>query len=208
MNIEKEVIDCVNYLVSNVVRKEYMKQYNKEYREKNKQIAKQYSKQYREKNKEKISIQQKEKYKKNRDKYLLKKREDYQKNKEKILASNKKSYEKNKARALETNKLYREKNKTKIKEQKREYEKIYRQTEQGKKKKTYNQWKSRGLNMDTFYYVYPIYLNATHCERCDIKFSDKNNGDQKCMDHCHATGMFRNVLCRSCNMNVIKSFDR
>ena len=65
-------------------------------------------------------------------------------------------------------------------------------------------WKKRGLDMDTFYYVYPIYLNATHCERCGVELNDiKNHENQKCMDHCHATGIFRNIVCRRCNMNVI-----
>jgi len=90
-------------------------------------------------------------------------------------------------------------------ESRREYERTYRNSPEGKKKKTYQQWKLRGLNMDTFYYVYPIYLNATNCERCNVEFEGRGR-NQKCMDHCHATGMFRNVVCRNCNMNVIKNF--
>ena len=81
--------------------------------------------------------------------------------------------------------------------------KRYYQTPKGRKAYTKKNWKKRGFNMDTFYYVYPIFLNATHCERCSVEFQEGNNANQKCMDHCHATGMFRNVICRNCNINVI-----
>ena len=69
-------------------------------------------------------------------------------------------------------------------------------------------WKKRGLDMDTFYYVYPIYLNTTHCDRCNVLLTNDNSGTQKCMDHCHATGMFRNVICRNCNLNVIPRINK
>jgi len=92
---------------------------------------------------------------------------------------------------------YRNKNKKKIKE----YDKIYSQTPNGKKTYTKTKWKSRGLDMDTFYYVYPIYLNATHCDHCNVQF-ERIGRNQKCMDHCHATGMFRNIVCRACNQRI------
>ena len=81
--------------------------------------------------------------------------------------------------------------------------KKYYQTAKGRKAYTKKNWKKRGLDMDTFYYVYPIFLNATHCERCGIEFQEGNNGKQKCMDHCHVTGIFRNIICRNCNVNVL-----
>jgi hypothetical protein len=80
----------------------------------------------------------------------------------------------------------------------------WNKTPKGQKCARKKLWKKRGLDMDTFYYVYPIYLKATHCERCGVELNDiPNHGNQKCMDHCHATGMFRNIVCRTCNMNVI-----
>lgn len=69
-------------------------------------------------------------------------------------------------------------------------------------------WKKRGLDMETFYYVYPIFMNATNCERCGIQFSGKNDGKGKCMDHCKTTGMFRNILCRNCNVNVVPHINK
>lgn len=79
----------------------------------------------------------------------------------------------------------------------------YSKTPKGKKVNTKKQWARRGLDMDTFYYVYPIYLKETNCQRCGIEFSGKNDGKGKCMDHCKTTGMFRNIVCRNCNLNVI-----
>jgi len=79
----------------------------------------------------------------------------------------------------------------------------YYNTAKGRKTYTKKNWKKRGLDMDTFYYVYPIFLNATHCERCGVEFEDNKCRNQKNMDHCHATGMFRNIVCRNCNVNVI-----
>jgi len=89
-------------------------------------------------------------------------------------------------------------------EKRREYEQKYRNSPVGKKRKTINQWKSRGLNMDSFEEVYDKYLQATHCELCKIEFGKTNNGKQKCMDHCHVSGIFRNIVCRNCNMNIIR----
>jgi len=103
-------------------------------------------------------------------------------------------------RQKEIQKKYRQKNKEKIREKNNNYLK----TKEGKRLNTYCNWRKGGLDMDTFYYVYPIFLNATHCEHCNVELNDiKNHKNQKCMDHCHATGMFRNVVCRNCNVNVI-----
>jgi hypothetical protein len=98
----------------------------------------------------------------------------------------------------EYNRLYRLNNKEKIKEKKKEYD----QTPEGKKTTARRNWKKRGLDMDTFYYVYPIFLNAKNCERCGVEFEGRGN-NRKCMDHCHSTGMFRNIVCHRCNNIVI-----
>jgi|DEB0MinimDraft_10_1074344.scaffolds.fasta_scaffold261629_1 hypothetical protein len=87
------------------------------------------------------------------------------------------------------------------KEKKRLYDIQYRQKHKKKrndKSEKKSDWKRRGLNIDTFYYVYPIYTNTTHCDNCNV-FLEGRGKNQKCMDHCHATGMFRNVLCKACN---------
>jgi hypothetical protein len=54
MEIEQEVVDCVNDLVNKVVKKEQNRLSQRKYRNNNKQKEKQRNKEYREKNKEKI----------------------------------------------------------------------------------------------------------------------------------------------------------
>ena len=98
-------------------------------------------------------------------------------------------FHKHKEKEYDRHKKYRDDNPDKVKE--------YRQKQ--KKNNTKSKWKQRGLNIDTFYYVYPIYTNTTHCDNCNV-FLEGRGKNQKCMDHCHATGMFRNVLCKSCNI--------
>lgn len=104
----------------------------------------------------------------------------------------------NKKSRKEIQKDYREKHKKELLEK----NKKYRETPEGKKTNIKNKWKSRGLDMDTFYYVYPIYLNTTHCDSCNVLLTNNNSGTQKCMDHCHATGMFRNIICKNCNVKI------
>jgi hypothetical protein len=67
MEIEQEVVDCVNDLVNNIVRKETQRKY----REKNKEKAKEYQKQYRENNKEKRKEGQKQYKENNKEKLKL-----------------------------------------------------------------------------------------------------------------------------------------
>jgi hypothetical protein len=77
-------------------------------------------------------------------------------------------------------------------------------TPKGKLCATKKQWKRRGFNMENFTEIYSKYLSATHCELCNIEFSDKNDGKQRCMDHNHSNGEFRAFLCRNCNLNVVR----
>ncbi len=114
----------------------------------------------------------------------------------------------------EYHKKYREKNKGKLKEHKKEYaqsergKKVqqkstqkYNQTPAGKKSTTLAHWKNSGLIDDNMDEIYDKkYLPATHCEVCRKEFE---NSYDRCMDHDHETGLFRQILCRRCNV-----FDR
>ena len=113
-------------------------------------------------------------------------------------------YQKNKERILEYHKKYRKNYNEKNKEKIATYKKRYCENNKEKRRKShlkYN-WKRRGLDMDTFYYVIAIYDNTIHCDKCNV-FLEGNGKNQKCMDHCHATGIFRNILCKTCNNNII-----
>ena len=87
------------------------------------------------------------------------------------------------------------------KEERKAYNKEYKQTEKGKMVNIINRWKHRGLIMDNpedYVTIYYHWLASTHCEKCNIEYTEKNF---KCMDHCHITGEYRNILCHDCNVN-------
>jgi len=64
------------------------------------------------------------------------------------------------------------------------------------KSKTRCIWKSYGLIMDNFEEIYNNYIYATNCDLCGKEFTKSIDRQ---MEHCHATGKFRNIVCRSCN---------
>lgn len=89
--------------------------------------------------------------------------------------------------------------------------KIRDKTPEGKMKCKINKWKGRsrlqnpnhkGLICDSreeYEYIYWYWFYSERCEECNKEYTIKN---WKCMDHCHDTGLFRNILCNSCNLNL------
>ena len=120
------------------------------------------------------------------------------KNKEKIKEYQKEWREKNK----EYDKEWREKNKEKIKEKRKEYNKEYVKTPNGKKKITICSWKEIGLISEDYDSLYQKYIESKNCEECGCEYGKYKDGSGKwrCMDHCHITGVFRNFLCNRCNI--------
>ncbi len=88
---------------------------------------------------------------------------------------------------------YRAKNKEKFKQ--------YNQSEKTKKCMRISKWRSRGVISDDYDKLYDYYLSVKFCERCKIEL-DKDYKTQKCLDHDHASGSFRNILCRACNVVI------
>jgi hypothetical protein len=125
-------------------------------------------------------------------------------------AYNKARYEANKARILEQQKAYRQENKIHRAEQGRVYREAHKaeiaertkawlQTPAGKKSRTLKSWRYDGLidsDSDNYEKRYTAYLQATHCAACKCEFKDSYD---RCMDHDHDTGLFRQFLCRQCN---------
>ena len=134
---------------------------------------------------------QKEWYIKNKEKVNQKGMEWRKNNKDYMKEYNKNNKEKYKQRYKE----YYEKNKGK----KKEYHKEYYQTSECKKSQTISCWKRSGLKLFGYTYdeVYEYYLSIDNCEVCNKDISKSSH--QKNMDHCHSTGIFRWVLCKSCN---------
>jgi hypothetical protein len=58
-------------------------------------------------------------------------------------------------------------------------------------------WKKSGLVMTNFEEIYNRYIVATNCELCNKEFP---NTRDRCMDHNHETGEFRNIVCNRCNI--------
>jgi hypothetical protein len=98
---------------------------------------------------------------------------------------------------LASKKWYEKNREKRIKQKKK-----YNQTEEGIKSRRISHWKSSGLICDDYNELYNHYLKNVFCDYCKIKLTyDKNNtSTTKCMDHCHETGLFRNILCHSCNI--------
>jgi len=100
----------------------------------------------------------------------------------------------------EYEKQYYQKNKERIKAR----EKEYNQSPAGIKKGLINSWKRAGL-IETDYYtydeLYEAYLCCSECEECGVTLTTGNKApNRKCLDHDHTTGIFRNILCNSCNV--------
>jgi len=64
-------------------------------------------------------------------------------------------------------------------------------------------WKKRGLILkegQTYKDIYSYVMTIKRCEKCGINFDDEIHNNRRCMDHSHATGYFRQVLCHNCNI--------
>jgi hypothetical protein len=85
--------------------------------------------------------------------------------------------------------------------QQRQYLKQWRKTEAGRKSTTTSNWRQRGLKGDIDK-IYKIWKETEYCDLCKIEL-DTDGGSRKCMDHCHKTGKFRNIVCNRCNVGQL-----
>jgi len=109
----------------------------------------------------------------------------------------------------ETLKEYREGRKEILKEQNKEWfeknkDKVieYRKSDLGKKSRRIRNWKFKGVECDDFNVLYEYYINCKNCENCGVQLTEDryNTSTTRCLDHCHETHQFRNVLCNLCNI--------
>ena len=79
-----------------------------------------------------------------------------------------------------------------------EYQKKYRQTEEGDRATRISSWKTiLGVKHDNFNELYEHYINTHSCDVCHYVFDEHN---RRCLDHDHETGLFRQILCNRCNI--------
>ena len=117
---------------------------------------------------------------------------------------NKQYYQKNKEKILQQKKEYDKKNKEKRKEYMKEYNKEYKKSDNGLKSNRICNWRQYGVldNFnDNYETLYKIYLSTKFCDICNCELNT-NTKTRKCLDHCHKSGYFRNIVCNSCNVKI------
>lgn len=131
--------------------------------------------------------------------YRKKNKDKYKEYREK---SNSKRTPEQIAKRRQYEKEYRENNKEKIKVAVAKCN----HSDDGKKKRKIREWKLRGLIHNDYEGLYDIWLNTLNCELCNVELVPGVVGgcksNTRCMDHCHETGRFRNIVCHSCNTTL------
>ncbi len=87
----------------------------------------------------------------------------------------------------------------------KEYKKQYHQSENGKKISRIATWKRQRLidiHNDNYEKIYKRWLDTTHCDLCNVELTEDQSNTQKEMEHCHTTRLFRNIVCRKCNIKI------
>jgi len=94
----------------------------------------------------------------------------------------------------------------KIKQKERNRKSYINNIDKVRKRTTISNWIKRGvIETDQYTYdeLYEAYLYHPDCEFCGVTLTmgDRyNTPTSKSLDHDHETGVFRNILCHSCNI--------
>lgn len=166
------------------------KEYQKEYREKNKELLKEKARERYERNKEAIKEKQRAYYhervkgtEKERDRAKNRKYDWYQKNKDS-------------AEYQERCRRWREENKDRIREQKR----AHRNSDDGKEQRRRSKIRQAGLTVEQHDAV--LAKQNGVCAICGKKPEPGKRITNLCIDHDHKTKVFRGLLCHRCNISI------
>jgi DNA mismatch repair ATPase MutL len=172
------------------MRKEYMKTYN----ENNKDKVLAHNKKYYQDNKDSIKKGNKEYYNLNKDKLKVAHQEYEETNRDKIKEHSKKYYDDNKDKIKKYVVEYYENNKEKIKEYSK---KNYKDNKD--KFRERNLKKSYGIDSNQFEQMLTTQNNK--CIICDKAFG-KEKINKPHIDHDHETNKVRSLLCTKCNLGI------
>ena len=120
-------------------------------------------------------------------------------NKEKINEHKRQHYADNNERLIDISRQYRIDHKEEVNERGRKRKQQWKIDNPVKYRKLHatKSWRRRGMIGDLSFIYDVAYITATHCWVCKKTFKDTND---RCLDHCHSSGEFRQILCRSCNV--------
>ena len=160
--------------------KDYKKAYDKHRNEVNKEKNKKYREELRKKNPN-IYKEQYEKRKQYNKQYYQEKRKNEDWIEEQKIKCN--EYKKNNKKTLA------------------EYTREYRKSYNGCRAHKFGDWKKNNLKMtdDEYSKIFDRWYSSVKCELCNEEYNKKN---QKCMDHHHSSGSFRNICCNKCNIKL------
>lgn len=193
MEIEAEILDCVNDMLEKLVKKIYKQRYYEKNRE-------EILKKEKEKPRKPLTEEQKQKHREALRRYRekVKDTDDY---KEKVKSNNQKAREKNREKLNEKCKEWYNKN--------QEHVRAYRNSPVGVRNRHINHWKEYHvkLNCDfpSWEELYGYYVLQNNCELCGIQFYSDGRKNNKNLDHNHTTGQFRWVVCSKCNHKLGKT---
>ena len=137
-------------------------------------------------------------------------REAYQKqyylnNIEKIKQYKRQHYLNNIEKIKQDDKRYYLNNIEKITAYKKQYNKQYNQSDNGKKLNKISGWKHKGIITDDYEFLYEWYMDIDICLNCGVKLINGTGlSNHKHLDHDHLTGEPCMVVCGYCNINILK----
>jgi len=72
------------------------------------------------------------------------------------------------------------------------------------KYKSIYDWKRIGVISNDFDNLYKNHMNINNCQLCKVEFNKDIRNQNRCLDHDHETGLYRQTICNKCNCG----FDR